>query len=342
MLAALELVPPGLRLRRGHLPAASRAASPASTSPTDGTMYLRRRPRATTRPPRPSRTSSTTPCRISRSPSAPMLAYAPGDGDRTARGARARRGRRDERDARRVAGLRVRRERRPRCARRSRSRTPCPRRSASTPHVLRRRSPRPTRTASPSCRRGATKGGWAAVDAAFRALPATHGADPAPGEVRRARAADPRRRAPDRRPRPGLPRGARRRDGRAGAAHHVRRVDRRARRGRGRGRLGRRSRTWWRGATTPGAGRAHRRGRAGARSSTRRRTRPRLAAILKGHFGAACRERPAIGPVTWRCRGRDVVIAAGPYERQGKTARSAGTCALASRWAEEMLRARSP
>jgi hypothetical protein len=67
-----------------------------------------------------------------------------------------------------------------------------------------------------------------------------------------------------------------------------------------------------------------------------------VAVILKAHFGVACRERPATGPITWRRRGRDVVIAAGPYERQGKSPRSTGTCALASRWAEEMLRAPSP
>jgi hypothetical protein len=67
-----------------------------------------------------------------------------------------------------------------------------------------------------------------------------------------------------------------------------------------------------------------------------------VADILKAHFGVACRERPAMGPITWRRRGRDVVIAAGPYERQGKSPRSAGNCALASRWAEEMLRAGSP
>lgn len=67
-----------------------------------------------------------------------------------------------------------------------------------------------------------------------------------------------------------------------------------------------------------------------------------VADILKAHFGVRCRERPAMGPFTWRRRGRDVVIAAGPFERQGKTPRSAGNCALASRWAEEMLRAPLP
>jgi hypothetical protein len=67
-----------------------------------------------------------------------------------------------------------------------------------------------------------------------------------------------------------------------------------------------------------------------------------VAAILKARFGDGCRERPDVGPFAWRRRGPDVVIAAGPFERTGKTPRSVGTCALASRWADEMLRARAP
>jgi hypothetical protein len=66
-----------------------------------------------------------------------------------------------------------------------------------------------------------------------------------------------------------------------------------------------------------------------------------LGAILKKRFGAACRLRPALGPLSWLRKGRDVVVAAGPYERQGTRAvKGAGTCADAGRWAQEMLRAR--
>lgn len=66
-----------------------------------------------------------------------------------------------------------------------------------------------------------------------------------------------------------------------------------------------------------------------------------LAAILRRRFGAACRLRATTGPLLWQRRGRDVVIAAGPYERRGTRAvKGTGTCADAARWAREMLEAR--
>jgi len=62
-----------------------------------------------------------------------------------------------------------------------------------------------------------------------------------------------------------------------------------------------------------------------------------LAEILAARFGPKCRERAALGPLAWRRRGRDVVLAAGPYERRGLETRSAGSCTIAERWLAEML-----
>ncbi len=62
-----------------------------------------------------------------------------------------------------------------------------------------------------------------------------------------------------------------------------------------------------------------------------------LAEILAARFGHKCRERATVGPLAWRRLGRDVVLAAGPYQRAGKEPRSAGTCRAAERWLVEML-----
>ncbi|APR83655.1 Hypothetical protein A7982_09004 [Minicystis rosea] len=62
-----------------------------------------------------------------------------------------------------------------------------------------------------------------------------------------------------------------------------------------------------------------------------------LAAVLKKRFGTACRERPTMGPIAWQRKGRDLAVVAGPYQRQGKVPKSAGTCAVATRWVKEML-----
>lgn len=62
-----------------------------------------------------------------------------------------------------------------------------------------------------------------------------------------------------------------------------------------------------------------------------------LAAQIKKRFGAACRVRPTVGPIAWQRRGRAIAIAAGPYERQNKRPKSVGTCAAAKRWAAQML-----
>lgn len=62
-----------------------------------------------------------------------------------------------------------------------------------------------------------------------------------------------------------------------------------------------------------------------------------LADLLKKRFGAGCRERKTVGPITWLRKGRDLALAAGPYTRLGKTPESAGGCALANKWAKEIL-----
>ncbi|MFT3773477.1 MAG: hypothetical protein QM820_49505 [Minicystis sp.] len=59
--------------------------------------------------------------------------------------------------------------------------------------------------------------------------------------------------------------------------------------------------------------------------------------ILRKHFGATCRERPTVGPLSWQRKGRSFALAAGPYQRQGRMPKSAGTCAVAAKWVREML-----
>src|SRR5262249_27099141 len=62
-----------------------------------------------------------------------------------------------------------------------------------------------------------------------------------------------------------------------------------------------------------------------------------LAAVFEKRFGKKCRERPRLGPLAWRRRGRDLVVAAGPYVRRGNETTAAGSCAAAAKWVEELL-----
>ncbi|MFO0755952.1 MAG: hypothetical protein U0359_05650 [Byssovorax sp.] len=66
------------------------------------------------------------------------------------------------------------------------------------------------------------------------------------------------------------------------------------------------------------------------------------AALLGARFGQRCRERPRLGPLAWKVRGAWIALAAGPYERTGLKARSAGSCALAERWVDAMLAQPAP
>jgi hypothetical protein len=64
-----------------------------------------------------------------------------------------------------------------------------------------------------------------------------------------------------------------------------------------------------------------------------------LAEVFAHRFGQKCRERPKLGPLAWRRRGRDLVFAAGPYVRRGREAAPSGSCAAAGKWIEEILHA---
>jgi hypothetical protein len=61
------------------------------------------------------------------------------------------------------------------------------------------------------------------------------------------------------------------------------------------------------------------------------------AAVLQGRFGAACRERPTLGPITWKREGLAIALAAGPFERTTPKPTSAGSCAVARSWVSAML-----
>jgi hypothetical protein len=63
------------------------------------------------------------------------------------------------------------------------------------------------------------------------------------------------------------------------------------------------------------------------------------ARVLEGRLGKSCRLRPDLGPLAWASRGSDVAVVAGPYERAGRTARGTGTCATATVWLTDVLKA---
>jgi hypothetical protein len=67
-----------------------------------------------------------------------------------------------------------------------------------------------------------------------------------------------------------------------------------------------------------------------------------VASVLARKFGKGCRERPSVGPMTWELRGRDIAVVAGPYEREGTLARSAGTCADSTAWLREVWSSATP
>lgn len=69
-----------------------------------------------------------------------------------------------------------------------------------------------------------------------------------------------------------------------------------------------------------------------------------LAAVLSARFGASCRERPALGPLTFRRQGLEVALVAGPFARTAgsKATASAGHCAAAEAWAVALLKPATP
>jgi hypothetical protein len=65
-----------------------------------------------------------------------------------------------------------------------------------------------------------------------------------------------------------------------------------------------------------------------------------LSEILKDRFGAACLERPALGPFAWKRKGKEVAITAGPFERSraSRATKGTGSCAIADAWVNALLR----
>jgi hypothetical protein len=69
-----------------------------------------------------------------------------------------------------------------------------------------------------------------------------------------------------------------------------------------------------------------------------------MTTVLEKRFGKACREREHLGPMAWAHRGRDLAITAGPFARTapGAAPTSAGTCKTTAAWAQAMLAAAPP
>ncbi|XYH97089.1 hypothetical protein ACMHYB_56510 [Sorangium sp. So ce1128] len=64
--------------------------------------------------------------------------------------------------------------------------------------------------------------------------------------------------------------------------------------------------------------------------------------VIERRFGKACQRRAGLGPIAWTARGSDVAIVAGPYERRGGGEVSAvGTCAGAKTWLAEVMKAQA-
>ncbi|XXT18747.1 hypothetical protein WME94_51820 [Sorangium sp. So ce429] len=64
--------------------------------------------------------------------------------------------------------------------------------------------------------------------------------------------------------------------------------------------------------------------------------------VIERRFGKACQRRPALGPIAWTARGSDMAIVAGPYARRGGgEASAAGTCAGAKTWLAEVMKGRA-
>ncbi|WP_437778928.1 hypothetical protein [Sorangium sp. So ce1097] len=63
------------------------------------------------------------------------------------------------------------------------------------------------------------------------------------------------------------------------------------------------------------------------------------AKVIERRFGKACQRRAGLGPIAWTARGSDVAVVAGPYERRGGGEASAtGTCAGAKAWLAEVMK----
>ena len=65
-----------------------------------------------------------------------------------------------------------------------------------------------------------------------------------------------------------------------------------------------------------------------------------VARVLRKRFGAACRERAALGPVAWRQRGKAIGVVLGPWERPAKKAEphSAASCKDTQPWLDAIVK----
>ena len=59
--------------------------------------------------------------------------------------------------------------------------------------------------------------------------------------------------------------------------------------------------------------------------------------VLSGEAHGDCVARPDVGPFAWARKNRDVAIALGPYLRSGKSVRGTGTCKEAKTWLISLL-----
>ena len=69
-----------------------------------------------------------------------------------------------------------------------------------------------------------------------------------------------------------------------------------------------------------------------------------MAAVLEKRFGKACKERALLGPLSWARKGRELSITGGPFERSaaGAAPKSAGTCKTTAAWAHALVAAAPP
>lgn len=69
-----------------------------------------------------------------------------------------------------------------------------------------------------------------------------------------------------------------------------------------------------------------------------------MAAVLEKRFGKACRERELLGPISWARKDRELAITGGPFERSaaGAAPKSAGTCKASVGWARALVAGATP
>lgn len=62
-----------------------------------------------------------------------------------------------------------------------------------------------------------------------------------------------------------------------------------------------------------------------------------MADILEAQAHGSCVARPDVGPFAWAHKKRDIALVMGPYKHEGKKAQSKGTCKEARAWAASVL-----